>query len=113
MTPEDHWWQEAAQHRLVLQHCSRCGHLQHYPRALCTSCGGTTLGWVQASGEATLDSFTVIHRDPVRVLARVRLAEGPILLTHLVGVGNPRCDQPVRLTWQGDLPVFTEVDDGL
>jgi len=113
VTPAEQWWYEAAQQRLMLQRCERCERLQHYPRALCTACGASTLSWVQACGRATVDSFTVLHRDPVRVLARVRLAEGPIVLTHLVGVADPRCDQPVRLTWQDDLPVFTEVDDGL
>ncbi len=107
------WWDHAARRELVLQRCQACGHLQHYPRALCTACGAMDLSFVAASGRGIVDSFTVIHREPVRVLARVRLAEGPILLTHLVGIAQPRCDQPVRLTWQGDLPVFTEVPDGL
>jgi uncharacterized OB-fold protein len=98
---------------LSLLRCDACGRCQHYPRVLCIACGATDLSHVAASGRGTVDSFTVIHVEPMRVLARVRLEEGPILLTHLVGVDRPRCDQPVRLTWQGDLPVFTEVPDGL
>ena len=48
---------------------------------------------------------------------RVRLAEGPILLTHLEGIANPVCDQPVRIAWRPlpsgrHLPVFRSADDG-
>jgi len=51
-------------------------------------------------------------------LARIKLAEGPILLTHLEGIDEPRCDQPVHLAWRAlpggrHLPVFRSADDGL
>ena len=51
-------------------------------------------------------------------LARVRLDEGPILLTHLEGIADPRCDQPVHVAWRArpdgrHLPVFRRADDGL
>jgi uncharacterized protein len=117
------WWDATRHGVLLLQRCRRCGHLQHYPRAVCTACGGVELGWAAASGEGSLDSYTMIHRSPDpalpagHLLARVRLVEGPVLLSRLVGDlgdGEPRCDQPVRLAWQPlpdgrRLPVFEAI----
>jgi hypothetical protein len=112
------WWGATRRGVLLLQHCGDCGHVQHPPRPLCTGCGGDRLADRPAAGAGTVDSFTVVHRaaDPAvpvpYTLARVRLAEGPVLLTHLVGGGEPRCDAPARLAWRDlpdgrRLPVFT------
>ena len=84
------WWDATREHRLIVQTCEVCGHVQHPPRALCVSCGRTdALVQVDASGSATVDTFTVVHRAPrpdvatPYVVARVRLDEGPVLLTNL------------------------------
>ncbi|MBF6331160.1 Zn-ribbon domain-containing OB-fold protein [Nocardia transvalensis] len=127
--PEDEvtaaWWDGTRHRRLLLQHCTKCEALQHYPRAVCTECGSTALDWVTAGGGATVESFTVVHRQ-VRsdlpapyVVARVRLDEGPTLLTNLIG-GEPDswcCDDRVRLTWRSlddgrRLPIFEREPDG-
>lgn len=116
---EEPWWEAARRQRLLLQSCTACGHRQHYPRALCTRCGSTELSWVEACGRGTVDSYTVVHRSPFPdreapyVVARVRLAEGPVLLTNLVGGLTWSCDEPVRLAWRDGLPVFAKERDGL
>lgn len=113
------FWEATRERRLLIQLCRTCSRHQHYPRVLCTGCGGSELDFVEASGQGVVDSFTVVHRapaagfDPPYVVARVRLAEGPILLTHLVGERDWACDQPVRLGWRPlpdgrHLPVFSE-----
>lgn len=115
------WWEATRERRLTVQRCLECGHRQHYPRALCTGCGGLELEFAEVSGSGRVDSFTVVHRapDPAMdtpyVIARVRLAEGPILLTRLVGAkpGAWTCDDPVRLDWWPlpdgrHLPVFAK-----
>jgi uncharacterized protein len=103
------WWEATREHRLTMQSCTACGHHQHPPRSHCTRCGGLDrLALEDASGGGTVDSFTVIHRAPrpdvatPYVVARVRLAEGPILLTRLP-LGEWRIGDPVRVTWL-DLP---------
>ncbi|MEV6968246.1 Zn-ribbon domain-containing OB-fold protein [Hamadaea sp. NPDC051192] len=116
------WWAATAEERLLLQRCARCGYLHHPPRAMCTSCGLLLIDsdhdYVEASGRGVVDAYTVVHRAPAPgvetpfTVARVRLAEGPILLTWLVGVSDPACDLPVRLAWRRlpdgrNLPVFT------
>jgi hypothetical protein len=112
------WWDATRERRLVVQRCTSCQHLQHYPRALCVACGGTRLEWHEVAGSGVVDSFTVVHRglsgyDAPYVVARVRLDEGPLLLTNLVGapVDSWRCDRTVRVAWQSladgrHLPMF-------
>ena len=70
--------------------------------------GADTPSWVVASGAGVVDSFTVVHRAPgpgiavPYVVARVRLAEGPVVLTHLVDApaDSWRCDEAVQLAWR-------------
>lgn len=104
------FWDATRESRLVIQLCASCGHHQHYPRAVCTSCGSPDVRGVTAAGIGTLYSFTVVHRaphpafQPPYVVAMVRLDEGPVLLTNIEG--DPavlRCDMPVAVVWE-DLP---------
>ena len=107
------WWEGTKRKELLIQVCRCCGASQYYPRALCTACGGTDLGFMAVDGAGRLHSFTVVHRqpfewaDPPYVLALVQLAEGPTILTHLVDCppSRVRCDLAVRLCW-------LEVTDG-
>lgn len=114
------WWEATKQERLLLQRCTSCGNHQHYPRNLCTACSSTDLEYVPSGGRGEVYSFTVIHRspnpafDPPYVVALVRLNEGPVLLTNIVGIPpkDVRCDMRVRVVWEPlpdgrKLPVFT------
>lgn len=113
------WWDATRGRRLLIQRCDTCGHLQHYPRMLCVACGRTDLSFVEASGRGVVHSFTVVHRAPSAgftppyVVALVRLAEGPQLLTWIVECAPALvgCDMPVELRWEPlsdgrHLPVF-------
>ena len=55
------YWEAAAQGRLVLQCCTACGKVRHYPRELCDSCYGDVAHWKPARGRGTLHSWTVAH----------------------------------------------------
>ncbi|MGH3386097.1 MAG: Zn-ribbon domain-containing OB-fold protein [Nocardioidaceae bacterium] len=118
------WWDATRERRLVLQRCETCRHWQHYPRAHCVACGSRSLAFEEASGRAVVDSFTVVHRPPYPgadvpyVVARVRLSEGPVLLTNLVDcdIDCLQCDQQVVVTWRDlrdgrALPVFRPLSD--
>lgn len=108
------YWAATREHLLTVQSCTACGTFQHPPRALCTGCGSMDeLEQVAVAGTGTVDSFTVIHRAPRPELevpytvARVRLAEGPIMLCRLEPAepspSGWTIGAPVEVTWV-DLP---------
>jgi uncharacterized OB-fold protein len=114
------WWDATREGRFLVQRCAACGHRQHYPRNVCTACGKTDLTFDEASGRGTVYSHTTVRRGPhpaftpPYVVALVRLAEGPVVLTNIVDVepDEVRCDMPVRLVWEDlpdgrKLPLFT------
>jgi len=113
------WWEATREHRLLLQTCARCARVQHPPRALCVHCGSDEPDWSASGGRGAVDSFTVVHRAPrpdlavPYVIARVRLAEGAVLLTRLQEREPDawRIGDPVRVAWADladgrALPVF-------
>jgi uncharacterized OB-fold protein len=86
-----HYWQSAAEGRLVVQRCTSCDVYQFYPRALCASCAGET-EWVDASGRGTLYTFTVIRQNRSEAFAAlspyavgiVELEEGVRMMSNIV-----------------------------
>jgi uncharacterized OB-fold protein len=115
------WWDATREERFLVQRCASCGHRQHYPRNLCTACGATDLTYDEAGGRGHIYSHTTVRRaphpafEPPYVVALVRLAEGPVVLSNIVGVEpeDVRCDMPVKLVWEDlpdgrKLPLFTK-----
>jgi len=89
------YWEGARNEKLLLQRCGDCGTLRFFPRYLCTECGSDNTGWVEASGRGTVHSFTIVHRAAFPefqartpyVVALIDLAEGPRMMTNIVGDG--------------------------
>jgi uncharacterized OB-fold protein len=119
------FWAAARDHRLVVQHCPRCDRFQHFPRAWCTNCLNEELEFVDASGDGTIYSFTVIRRaaNPTfagrvpYVYALVDLDEGVRVTTNIVGcdASDVRVGQRVRVCFEDvddahSLPVFTPTE---
>lgn len=113
------WWGGTGRRELLVQRCRSCGCAQHYPRAVCTSCGSVDVAFEVASGRASLYSFTTVWRAPQPelvapyVVALVRLAEGPLLLSRVLCTSEQTlaCDQALVLEWAPlpdgrALPVF-------
>ncbi|WP_229052087.1 Zn-ribbon domain-containing OB-fold protein [Aeromicrobium sp. Leaf350] len=112
------WWDATREHRLTVQQCSACQAVQHPPRAVCVACSTLEgLTQVDVSGRGEVDSFTVVHRAPRAdvatpyTIARVRLAEGPILLTRIHPHQTVSIGDAVEVTWWDltdgrALPVF-------
>jgi uncharacterized protein len=84
------FWSSWAEGRLTVQRCASCGATCFFPRAGCPTCGALTLSWLDCSGQATVYSYTVVHRkvveglEPPYILALVDLAEGPRMMTNLI-----------------------------
>ena len=110
-TPESAaYWEACNEGRLLLQRCAACGHHQFYPRLLCTHCMSGDLDWHEAAGRGRVKSFTIIRRplteayadDVPYVVALVELAEGPTMMSNVVG-----CD-PESVTIGMDVAVDFE-----
>jgi uncharacterized protein len=102
--------------RFVIQRCQSCGKWTFFPRSACPECLSDDLKWMEASGRGELLSFCVVQRphhpsfyDEVPILfAAVKLAEGPVMLTELRGVGPTalKIGMPLRVE-------FSEIDESL
>lgn len=86
------FWQGARDGKLLLRRCAGCARTSFYPRRFCPFCWSTDVSWEQASGQATLYTWSVVHSNdlpPFRerlpyVAAVVDLAEGPRMMTNVV-----------------------------
>jgi uncharacterized OB-fold protein len=102
----------AKEGRFMLRHCDDCGKTHWYPRAVCPHCWSSKTQWKPASGRGTVYSWSTMRRvDPPYTLAYVTLAEGPTMLTNLVGDGPYRIGMAVQVQFQASddgtpVPVF-------
>jgi len=86
------FWEAAKQHQLVVQTCDDCQAKIFYPRKFCPECWSSNLGWSEASGKATVFSFSItmlgieekFADDLPLVLAWVDLEEGVRMLTNII-----------------------------
>jgi uncharacterized OB-fold protein len=115
------YWRSAKEGKLVLRRCRSCGKTHFMPRYLCPVCWSDDLEWIEASGKGTVHSFTIVRRasSPAfagrtpYVVALIDLAEGPRMMTNIVGEGalDVEIGDRVRLEFEerGDakLPQFS------
>ncbi len=111
------WWEALQRHELYVQRCRACGTTRLPPRAVCPACLSPDVEWVRASGRGTIYSFTVTHQNQVPgfreelpyVLAIVELAEGPRIMTNVVGCGPDavRIGMPVEVVFDDVTPEVT------
>lgn len=87
------YWDGARENRLLIRKCKSCGTTHFMPRHLCPSCWSEDLEWIEASGRATVHSYTVIRRAPLPefaeyvpyLVALVDLEEGPRMMANILG----------------------------
>jgi uncharacterized OB-fold protein len=56
------WWEAAADHRLVVQRCTACGHTRHPPGPVCPRCRRMESEWSALSGTGTVYTYTVVRQ---------------------------------------------------
>jgi len=110
-TPETrHFWDGTRNGELRLQRCTACRESYFPPRPFCPACGSRAVEVYKASGKATLYSYIINHRprpdfgtEP-HSIAVVTLAEGPRLMTNIVGCPQtPEAlvlDMPLEVTFE-------------
>ena len=87
------YWDAARDGKLMIRRCRACGDAYFYPRSFCPKCWSEDVEWEEASGRATLYTWSVVHRNdlppfPERVpyvAAIVDLDEGPRMMTNVEG----------------------------
>ena len=117
------FWDAARAGRLVMQTCRACGHVHFPPGPVCPECLSAEQDWKDAAGTGTLESWIAMHRaywDGFRdalpyPVGLVRLTEGPLLVTNLVGdLAGAKLGAKVRVVFDAvtedvTLPKFTLV----
>jgi uncharacterized OB-fold protein len=102
------YWNALEAGRHTFQRCTNCANAWLPPRHECPRCLRDAWAWETASGAARLISWVVFHtafhpsfasRVPYTV-AVVELAEGPRLISNVVGIDDPealQAGQPLEL----------------
>jgi uncharacterized protein len=109
------FWDALKEHRFVVPRCDDCGDYNWVPYPACRSCLSERLTWTAVSGDATLFTYSVVHRGPGAfqadvpyVVALGELVEQPrpcLVLGTLVGSdpGDLRIGMPLKVAYQ-DIP---------
>ncbi|MEU6069176.1 MULTISPECIES: Zn-ribbon domain-containing OB-fold protein [Streptomyces] len=112
------YWEAATEGRLLIRRCRApgCGRAHHYPREFCPFCWSEDVAWEEASGRATLYTWSVVHRNDLPpfgdrtpyVAAVVDLAEGPRMMTEVVGceAGDLRAGAELAAAFREGIAVF-------
>ncbi|KPI24119.1 protein of unknown function DUF35 [Actinobacteria bacterium OV320] len=114
------YWDAAAEGRLLIRRCGACARAHHYPREFCPYCWSEDVTWQDASGRATLYTWSVVHRNDLPpfggrtpyVAAVVDLAEGPRMSTEIVGEAAGEASAGLRaglelaVAFRDGVPVF-------
>lgn len=87
------YWRAGADGRLHIQRCGDCRRWIHPPGPVCPSCHSRSLAPEPVSGEGTIATFTINHKEwipgfePPYVFAFVELDEDPTIRigTNIVG----------------------------
>ena len=106
------FWKAAEDGKLLYGYCLACNEPHYFPRSFCPFCFSQRVEWREASGNATVYSYSIMHRSPTGpyTIAWVTLAEGPSVLTNLVDCDFAKIAvaAAVKLVWkpsEGGAPV--------
>jgi uncharacterized OB-fold protein len=100
------------QRRFLVPKCQDCGDYNWVPYPACRSCLSENQEWTEVSGQATLYTFTVVHRGPGAfdadvpyVIALGELIEQPrpcLVLGNIVGIepGRLEVGMPLEIAYE-------------
>jgi uncharacterized OB-fold protein len=85
------FWDAAKDGKFLIARCGDCGRAHHYPRPFCPFCWSERVTWEEASGRATLYTYSTVYVNDMPpfseqlpyVAAVVDLEEGPRVMTIL------------------------------
>lgn len=97
------FWEHASRGVLALPRCGACGERWYPPSRACPACLSTDVHCEPVSGRGRLWSWVVMHRQyfsgfpPPYVVAMVKLDEGPMMVSTIVGTPPDRLECDLRL----------------
>jgi uncharacterized protein len=115
------FWDGCKDGKFLIRHCNACGRDHFYPRPFCPTCWSDDVAWKEASGGATLYTYSIVHVNDLPpfaervpyVAAVVELDEGPRVMTNVEGVAfeDLRVDMPLVVEFKPisddvTIPVF-------
>jgi hypothetical protein len=112
------FWAAAAERRLVVQKCDRCGYLRWPPGPLCPECQAEASTWTEVRPAGRLWSIATYHRalspafkdDVPYSVALVELDDGPRIYGRISGDPDGLVlDGPVQATFTDVAPGVTFV----
>ena len=108
----ERFWKAAEAGKLLYGYCLACKEPHYYPRSFCPFCFSESVEWREASGNATVYSYSIMYRSPTGpyTISYVTLAEGPRIMTNLVDCDFKKIaiDAKAKLVWkpsEGGAPV--------
>jgi uncharacterized OB-fold protein len=112
------YWEAAKQHRLDIPHCRGCDEYFFPPARICPRCTASDVDFVTVSGRGKIFSYVIFDRvyhpgfadDVPYAVALVELAEGPRLISNIIGIPAEQvsCDMLVAVVFDdaaGGVPV--------
>ena len=80
------FWEAAKAGKFMIKRCTACGEPHYFPRSICPFCFSDKTVWEEASGDATIYTFSLMRKSANGpfVMAYVTLKEGPTLQTNIV-----------------------------
>lgn len=103
------FWNACAEHKLVFQKCSDCGHVRWPAALICPECLSKRFSWIESKGRGKIYSYVVFHRafHPTLsnqlpyIVASVDLAEGVRLLTDIINCDtrDVDCEKEVEVQY--------------
>ena len=106
------FWDALREQRFLVARCDECGEFNWVRYPACRSCLSERQTWTEVSGDATVFSYTVVHRGPGAFGADVpylivlgKLVEEPracIVLANLVGVdpATVSVGMPIKIAYE-------------
>ncbi len=106
------FWEGLQRHEFLVPRCAHCGDYNWPPYPACRSCLSEDLEWTAVSGDATVYTFTLVHRGHGQFDAEVpyaivmaKLAEEPrplLVLGNTRGIpnGNLEIGLPVKIVYE-------------
>lgn len=113
---ETGFWEHCRNRTLKFQACANCGTVRHPPLPMCAKCRSVAVTWVEATNDAELYTYTIVHHANFSALDSVvpynaavvifPSLQGVRLVTNIVDcpLSELRIGMKLDLVWEKPKP---------